>query len=177
MKQYISAKAREIMAAKPQGKQYMELLDMEQLSAYIEGIWASKCGEVPEEITAISSMACAALDPDEARRRERIKVAVSGVSGVGGIATIIGVVGTALGWGVSMWTGILATLGIISVPVAGPIALGALGSLAVVLAGHLVFSSDSKEAASDKALKIFREGIVDVITDSLWDKYKDRWQD
>lgn len=175
MKQYISAKAREIMAAKPQGKQYMELLDMEQLSAYIEGIWASKCGEVPEEITAISSMACAALDPDEARRRERIKVAVSGVSGVGGLATVLAAVATALGWGASWWAIIITTLG--GASLAGPIGVAAAGALAVCLAGYLMFSSDSKEAASDKALKIFREGIVDVITDSLWDKYKDRWQD
>lgn len=175
MKQHISAKAREIMAAKPQGKQYMELLDMEQLSAYIEGIWARKCGEVPMEITAISGMACAALEPDKTRKQELIKKALAGVSGVGGIATIIAAVATALGWGASVWVIIITTLG--GASLAGPIALGVLGSLAVVLAGHLVFSSDSKEAASDKALKIFREGIVDVITDSLWDKYKDRWQD
>ena len=175
MKQYISVKAKEIMSAKPQGKQYMELQDMEQLTAHLEGIWASKCGEVPVEITAISNMACAALDPDETRRQERIKKALAGVSGVGGIATILAAVATALGWGASVWVIIIATLG--GASLAGPIALGVVGSLAVVLAGYLMFSSDSREEASEKALKIFREGINDVITDSLWNKYKDRWQD
>lgn len=167
------------MAAKPKGKQYMEIHDMEQLSASIEGIWASKCGEVPEEITAVSGMACAALEPDEARKRERIKKALAGVSGVGGGATIVGSVGTGVGWGAaSWWSWWGIKLGLTAaVPVAAPIALGALGALAVGYAGYLWFSSDSKVAASDKALKIFREGINDAITDSLWDKYKDRWQD
>ena len=175
MKQYISVKAKEIMSAKPQGKQYMELQDMEQLTAYLEGMWASKCGEVPVEITAISNMACAALEPDKARTQERIKKALAAVSGVGGVTAIISAVATALGWGVSVWAAITAAVA--GVSLAGPIGLAVVGSLAVCLAGYLMFSSDSKEEASEKALKIFREGIVDVITDSLWDKYKDRWQD
>lgn len=175
MRQYITVKSKEIIAAKPKDQQYLELNDMEELSSYIDGVWGTKCGEVPEEIHAIGELACASLDPDKARRINRIRKAISACSTLSGFLAILSSIGLALGWGASIWAVIWTTIA--GTSLLGPIALGAAGTLAVVIGGYLMFSDEDKKEASEKALKVYREGIVDIITDSLWNKYKDRWKD
>lgn len=173
MRQYITAKSQEIIAAKPDNQKYLEYEDMQTLASYIEEIWRVKCGEVPMEITAITNFACAPLEPDKLRKNKTIRYILSGGLGVSGILANLTAFG--IGGNDSVWEKIYEYF--CGSSNAGSIGLATAGSLAIVLAGYLMFSNGNKVKASDKALDLLRDGVSNVITDSMWDKYKDKWKE
>ena len=174
MDMYITQHSKELIAKKPKGKQFLEASDIDELGVMIRSFWSQHCDELPAEFDSVISFACAAVERDKMKKLEYIRKALSTALAAGGIAAIISAVGLALGWGASLISSIVAFFAGISIT--GPIALAVIGGVATIIAGYMAFSTDEEEGASEKALKILREGIHDILPD-VWSKYGKQWKD
>lgn len=168
----IDNKVNELFAMKPDDKKFLEYHDMEQLCNRLELIWINKCGVVPNQIQTVNNIAKAVLAPDMALKIQLCKDALVIGGGIGGIATIIGAVCTALGIGSGLWGTITAFF--VGISWTGPLAVAALGAVAVALAGYLMFNNIPAQIMSNMALKALKEGTTAAIH-VVWSEYEGRW--
>lgn len=165
----INNKVNELLSMKPEDKKYIEYHDMVQLCDRLELIWINKCGIVPEQIQTVNCRAKAVLTPDLALKIQLCKDAL--VIG-GGIAAIIGAICATLGIGRSFWDAISDFFK--GTSWTGPLAVAALGAVAVALAGYLMFNNIPAQIMSNMALKALKEGTTSAI-DAIWPEYEGKW--
>lgn len=170
----IDHKVTDLLSHKPSDKKYLEFHDMEILCDYAENIWATKCGEVPAQIKAVSCMAKAALAPDLARKVALCKDALTIGGGIAGIAVIIGAICTVLGVGAGVIGTIVAFF--VGISWTGPLAAAVLGVTAVALAGYLKFSDIPEQIMSERALSALKEGTRKALPE-VWKSFAVRWKD
>lgn len=170
----IDNKVCELLSKKPEGKKFIEWQEMDHLCNFAENIWVSKCGAVPRQIQAVSLIARAALEPDRTRKIQLCKDALVIGGGVSGIAAIIGAICTALGVGVGVWGTIVAFFAGISWT--GPLAVAALGVVAVALAGYLMFNNIPAQKMSDRALAALKDGTKKALPE-VWPDFESKWKD
>lgn len=170
----IDNKVTALLAQKPDDKKFLEFHDMELLCDFAENIWATQCGCVPQQIKGVSAVAKAVLDPDWTRKVSLCKDALALLGGVGGVAAIIGAIGTALGLG----AGVIATITAFFVGISwtGPLAVAALGAVAVALAGYLAFNDIPAQMMSERALRALKDGTKESLPE-VWKEYGSKWKD
>ena len=172
MELFLDAQISETLKNKPQNRQFLEFHDLQRLGTNIEGMWIEHCGETPAEIKSAILMSQAVLANDFGTKVTIIKHMLSSAGLVTGLGLILSGVGTILGWG----AGIITTIStaITGLSLTGPLAIVALGAVASLIAGYLIFSNIPEEVLSRKAIQVLRQGINDALP-QVWQTYESKW--
>ena len=172
MTRFLDEQICDTLKHKPQNRQFLEYHDLERLGTNIEGLWIKHCGEVPTAIKSAILMSQAVLANNFGTKVTIIKHMLSSAGLVTGLGLILSGVGTILGWG----AGIITTIStaITGLSLTGPLAIVALGAVASLIAGYLIFSNIPEEVLSRKAIQVLRQGINDALP-QVWQTYESKW--
>ncbi len=150
----ISARAADIISAKPQGEKYLNLADMKALTAYVGELCQTELGGVPQQVIISCKLALAVLAPAN-EKIVLLREVLSMSRGLSGVGSIITAIGTALGWSGSAIAVIVAFM-------TGANLMGLIGLSAVV--GYFFFLA-SPASLSEKALAVLHQSVRIALTE------------
>lgn len=160
----IQVKFAEIMRGKIEANKHLVYADAKILTASVRNVFRAPLGFVPPQVEAACKLSEAVLAPSAQEKMDLIK-AVIGIGGTSaGVALIIAGVGTALGWGASVVTTVVAFF--VGSPTLGPLGAGLAG---VILAGIATyFATSGSEAKDTERFMDVLNSSTDRAVDAIW---------
>ncbi len=144
----ISARAADIITAKPAQEKYLSYADMKALTACIGSLCEEKLGGVPGQVLVACKLAEAVLAPAN-EKAPLLRDVLRMSRGLSGVSAIITAIGTALGWSGTA----------IAVVVAFMVGTSLFGAVCVsAFVGYFLFLAPPAKL-SGKALDVLRQGM------------------
>ncbi len=159
----IDAKYAEIMRGKTDADRFLTYIDGQILTASVRNAFKGTLRVTPPQVEAACNLSEAILAPSNDERQRLLKAAVGAGGGAAGIGMVIAGVGSALGWGASVFAGVSAFF--TGAAVAGPIGWMVGGVTIAAMAAYFATTSDKHKDTERflKALKSSSARAVDVI--------------
>jgi hypothetical protein len=165
----IDAKYAEIMRGKTDTDRYLTYIDGQILTASVRNVFKGTLRVTPPQVEAACNLSDAILAPSNEERQRLLKTAVGAGGGAAGIGMVIAGVGSALGWGASVFAGVSAFF--TGAAVAGPIGWMVGGVTLAAIAAYFATTSD-KHKDTDRFLKVLKSSSARAV-DAIWPEHGD----
>lgn len=163
----IDAKYAEIMRGKTDVDRYLTYIDGQILTASVRNVFKGTLRVTPPQVEAACNLSDAILAPSNEERKRLLKAAVGTGGGVAGIGMVIAGVGSALGWGASVFASVSAFF--TGAAVAGPMGWIVGGVTLAAMAAYFATTSD-KHKDTDRFLKVLKSSSARAV-DAIWPEH------
>ncbi len=163
----IDVKYAEIMRGKTDADRFLTYIDGQILTATVRNVFTGTLRVSPPQVEAACNLSDAILAPSNDERQRLLKAAVGAGGGAAGIGMVIAGVGSALGWGASVFAGVSAFF--TGAAVAGPIGWMVGGVTLAAMAAYFATTSD-KHKDTERFLKVLKSSSARAV-DAIWPEH------
>lgn len=170
LKNTISVKISERIAAKPEGKKYLNFMDAQILTTSVHNIFTTLLSFTPRQVSAACALSKAILAPSKKDQQNLVKAAIGFSGGTVGIGMVISAVGSALGWGAGIVASITAVF--VSSSITGPIMWGVGGLSLTAIAAYFAKTSDH-EVDTERFINVLQASLEKAV-EAIWDEHGEK---
>lgn len=164
----IDVKFADIMRSKKESEAFLTYIDAQTMTASVRNIFKSSLNVTPPQVDAACMLSEAVLAPTTAEKEKLIKASVGVSGGTAGIGIVIGAIGSALGWGASVFTGVATFFK--GAAIAGPIGWGVAGLSLAAIAGYFA-STSNNQTDTERFLRVLKNSTARAV-DATWEQHE-----
>lgn len=164
----IDLKFADIMRTKNGAEAYLSYVDAQTLTSSIRNIFRAALNVTPPQVDSALMLSEAVLAPSTKEKANLFKAAIGIGGGTAGIGMVVAAVGSALGWGASVW-GVVTSV-FTTAHLTGPIGVGVAGLSLAAIAGYFA-STSNNQTDTERFMRVLK-GSTGRAVDAIWEQHE-----